>query len=65
MPFTFDLRGGGGPRQNQDRITPIGSDSGFNRIADWITLAVRLTPNHHYSQGLSKVGGRWRKSGPT
>ena len=54
-----------GHRQNQDRLTPIGSDFGFNKIADWITLAVRLTPNRHYSQGLSKVGGRWRKSRPT
>ena len=54
-----------GHRQNQDRLTPIGSDFGFNKIADWITLAVCLTPNCHYSQGLSKVGGRWRKSWPT
>ena len=31
-----------GHRQNQDLITPIRSDFGFNKIADWITLAVRL-----------------------
>ena len=55
LHFLSEMGGGeGGHQQNQDWITAIGSDSGFNEIADWITLAVHLTPNHQYSQGCQK-----------
>ena len=51
-----DGGGGGGEHQkNQDQISPIGSDSGFNKIADWITLAVRLKRNGHYCTFLTHI----------